>query len=92
MKRKEEIQQATPKNKFDNFHSQVSYEFGFEQGAEWADNHPNLTWEDFAFIRLAFDATEANINLGSLKIQKMTKDYYQEVLKCFKDFKERKEK
>ena len=43
-----------------------------------------LTWEDFALIRLAFDATEANINLGGLKISPMTKEYYEEVLKLFK--------
>ena len=37
MTRKEEIEIAIPKNKFGDFHSQVSYEFGFQQGAEWAD-------------------------------------------------------
>lgn len=37
MTRKEEREQAVQKNKFGNFHSQVAYEFGFQQGAEWAD-------------------------------------------------------
>ena len=40
IKRKEEIEQAIPKNKFGDFHKQVAYEFGFQQGAEWADEHP----------------------------------------------------
>lgn len=64
----------------------------FLEGYHQAEKDLELTWEDFALIRLAFDATEANINLGSLKISKMTKEYYQEVLKRFKDYKERKEK
>ena len=37
MTRKEEIEQAISKNKFADFHKQVAYEFGFQQGAEWAD-------------------------------------------------------
>lgn len=37
MTRKEEIEITIPKNKFGDFHSQVAYEFGFQQGAEWAD-------------------------------------------------------
>lgn len=32
----EEIKQATPKEKFNDFHKQVAYEFGFEQGVQWA--------------------------------------------------------
>ena len=37
MTRKEEIEQAKRRNKFANFDRQVAYEFGFQQGAEWAD-------------------------------------------------------
>lgn len=44
-----------------------------------------LTWKDLALIRLAFDATEDNINHGCLKISPMTKEYYEEVLKRFKE-------
>lgn len=46
-----------------------------------------LTWKDLSLIRLAFDATEDNINHGCLKISPMTKEYYQEVLKLFKEMK-----
>ena len=37
MARREEIQQAIQTDMFETFHKQVAYEFGFEQGAEWAD-------------------------------------------------------
>ena len=63
-----------------------------QTGLEEAEKDNELTWEDLVLIRLAFDATEANINLGSLKISPMTKEYYQEVLRLFKDYKERKRK
>ena len=56
-------------------------------GYRQAEKDLELTWEDLALIRLAFDAIEANINLGSLKISPMTKEYYQEVLKRFKNLK-----
>ena len=62
------------------------------KGYEQAEKDLELTWEDMAFIRLAFDAIEANIHLGAIKIQPMTKEYYQEILKRFKDFKERKQR
>ena len=63
---------------------------GFVKGYHQAEKDLELTWKDFALIHLAIDAIEANINLGRLKISKMTKEYYQEVLKRFN--KERKEK
>lgn len=59
----------------------------FIEGYHQAEKDNELTWKDLALIRLAFDATESNINHGSLKISKMTKEYYQEVLKRFKDLK-----
>lgn len=64
----------------------------YARGYRKAEKDLELTWKELALIRLAFDATEADINLGNLKISPMTKEYYQEVLKRFKDFKERKEK
>ena len=54
-----------------------------------AEKDLELTWKDVSFIRLAFDAIEANIYLGAIKVQPMTKEYYQEVLKRFN--KERKQ-
>lgn len=59
------------------------------QGYHQAEKDLELTWKDLALIRLAFDATEDNINHGCLKISPMTKEYYEEVLKRFN--KERKE-
>lgn len=67
-------------------HPQYIRDF-FIEGYQQAEKDNELTWEDLALIRLAFDATESNINHGSLKISKMTKEYYQEVLKRFKDLK-----
>ncbi len=58
-------------------------------GYKQAEKDLELTWEDMAFIRVAFDALEANIHLGAIKIQPMTKEYYQEVLKRFKERKEK---
>ena len=57
----------------------------FIEGYHQAEKDLELTWKDFVLIRLAFDTTEANINLGSLKISPMTKEYYEEVLKRFKE-------
>lgn len=68
-----------------NCSSKESFLFGYHQ----AEKDLELTWKDLALIRLAFDATEDNINHGCLKISKMTKEYYEEVLKRFN--KERKE-
>lgn len=58
-----------------------------KHGYNQAEKDKELTWEDLALIRLAFDATEDNIDHGCLKICKMTKEYYQEVLKRFKNLK-----
>ena len=60
-------------------------EVAYYEGYNQAEKDLELTWEDMAFIRLAFDALEANIHLGAIKIQPMTKEYYQEVLKLFKE-------
>lgn len=61
MTRKEEIiQTARQKEKEVGFSQFVheakgvnsAYGIGFLEGAEWADNHPNLTWEDIRKICL----------------------------------------
>ena len=61
MTRKEEIiQVARQKEKEVGFTQIVkdakgvnsAYGIGFLEGAEWADNHPNLTWEDIRKICL----------------------------------------
>ena len=70
----------------DSKEGQLIY-YAYGHGYHQAEKDLELTWKDFVLIRLAFDATEANINLGSLKISPMTKEYYEEVLKLFKDSK-----
>lgn len=74
-----------------NRYPTMAEKYAFIDGYEQAEKDLALTWEDFALIRLVFDAIEASIHLGSIKIQPMTKEYYKEVLKQFKDFKERKQ-
>ena len=64
---------------------QVAYVKGYHQ----AEKDNELTWEDMVLFRTLFDATDANIRSGSIKIQPMTKEYYQEVLERYN--KERKE-
>ena len=68
-----------------NCSSREAFLYGYRQ----AERDLELTWEDMAFIRVAFDALEANIHLWAIKIQPMTKEYYQEVLKRFKERKEK---
>lgn len=70
-------------SRFDGYDMMSAYEEGYHQ----AEKDLELTWEDMSFIRLAFDATEANIHLGNIKVNPMTKEYYQEVLKRFKELK-----
>ena len=59
----------------------------FIDGYHQAEKDLDLTWKDMSFIRLVFDAIESNINLGILKISPMTKEYYQEALKQYKEIK-----
>ena len=73
--------------KRDGYDENLRERKGFVKGYHQAEKDNELTWKDLALIRLAFDATESNINHGSLNISKMTKEYYQEVLKRFKDLK-----
>ena len=92
MKRaKEEALKAYPPQSIVANYDTINRRDAFEYGYLKAEKDNELTWKDFALIRLAFDAIEANIRLGAIKISPMTKEYYEEVLKRFKDFKERKE-
>ena len=58
------------------------YELGYHQ----AEKGNKLTWEDIVEINKLL------IDLGMMFPVKSTPDYYDEVLKRFKNFKERKEK
>lgn len=64
-------------------------EEAYFEGYHEAEKDLELTWEDVVLFRTLFDATDANIRSGSIKIQPMTKEYYQEVLERYN--KERKE-
>ena len=88
---KEEALKAYPPQSIAANYDTIDRRDAFEYGYLKAEKDFELSWEDLALMRLAFDATEDNINHGCLKISKMTKEYYQEVLKRFKNFKERKE-
>lgn len=73
--------------KSQNRYPTLAEELAFIEGYQQAEKDLELTWKDMSFIRLAFDATEANIHLGNIKVNPMTKEYYQEVLKRFKELK-----
>lgn len=42
-----------------------------------------LTWEDVMLFRLLFDTADANQALGALKVQPMTREYYEFILQEF---------
>ena len=86
---KEEALKAYPPQSIAANYDTINRRDAFEYGYLKAEKDLELTWKDLALIRLAFDATEDNINHGCLKISPMTKEYYEEVLKRFN--KERKE-
>lgn len=67
-----------------NRYPTMAEKYALIDGYEQAEKDNELTWEDFALIRLVFDAIEAKIHLGAIKIPQMTKEYYQEVLRRFK--------
>ena len=61
MTRKEQIIQAAKRAENEDGFAQIvkdargvnsAYGIGFLEGAEWADNHPNLTWKDIRKICL----------------------------------------
>lgn len=58
----------------------------YVEGYHQAEKDLRLTWEDIVEI------DKLLIDLGMMFPVKSTPDYYDEVLKRFKDFKERKEK
>ena len=80
----EEALKAYPPQSIAANYDTINRRDAFEYGYLKAEKDLELTWKDLALIRLAFDATEDNINHGCLKISKMTKEYYEEVLKRFK--------
>ena len=83
----EEALKAYPPKSIAANYDTINRRDAFEYGYLKAEKDLELTWKDLALIRLAFDATEDNINQGCLKISPMTKEYYQEVLKLFKEMK-----
>ena len=84
---KEEALKAYPPQSIAANYDTINRRDAFEYGYLKAEKDLELTWKDLSLIRLAFDATEDNINHGCLKISSMTKEYYQEVLKLFKEMK-----
>lgn len=80
----EESLKAYPPQSIAANYDTINRRDAFEYGYLKAEKDLELTWKDLALIRLAFDATEDNINHGCLKISPMTKEYYEEVLKRFK--------
>ena len=65
---------------------------GFSIGYHQAENDLELTWEDMRELYIIFAEVDTEIELCKTDIQAGTLGYYKEVLKRFKDFKERKEK
>ena len=64
----------------------------FKAGAGWMVNqHLELTWKDVVLFRTIFDAMDSKAEHGTLEVQPMTKDYYEEVLKRFLEKKRTKQ-
>ncbi len=64
-----------------------SYQEGYEDGYHQAEKDLELTWEDIERIddiSIRLDGTEESKEMSN-------KEFYQEVLKRFKDFRERKQ-
>ena len=53
-----------------------AYGIGFLEGAEWADNHPNLTWEDVRKICLIAESVHKFYGFW-------TQSVYEEILDRF---------
>ena len=64
----------------------------FVEGYHQAEKDNELTWEDMRELHIIFAEIDVDIDFFKTNIKKETLGYYQEVLKRFKDFKERKEK
>ena len=67
---------------------QVAYIKGYHQ----AEKDLELSWEDMRKLYIIFAEVDTEIELCKTDIKAETIGYYQEILKRFKDFKERKEK
>ena len=64
----------------------------YQQGYEQAEKDLELGWEDMRELYIIFAEVDTEIELCKTDIKAETIGYYEEVLKRFKDFKERKEK
>jgi hypothetical protein len=62
------------------------------EGYHQAEKDSELTWEDMRELYIIFAEVDTEIELNMTNITAETLGYYQEVLKRFKDFKERKKK
>ena len=72
----------------------ISLGQAFMKGAEWADEHQaekdlELTWENIRELYIIFAEVDTEIELCKTDIKAETLGYYQEVLKRFKEMKEK---
>jgi hypothetical protein len=66
---------------------------GYKEGYQQAEKDLELTWEDMRELYVIFTEVDAEIELCKAdNITAETIGYYEEVLKRFKDYKERREK
>jgi len=76
-------------SRFDGYDMMSAYEEGYHQ----AEKDLELSWEDMRKLYIIFAEVDVEIELCKADdIKSETIGYFQEVLKRFKDFKERKEK
>ena len=76
-------------SRFDGYDMMSAYEEGYHQ----AEKDLELSWEDMRKLYIIFAEVDVEIELCKADdIKSETLGYFQEVLKRFKDFKERKEK
>jgi hypothetical protein len=61
------------------------------EGYHQAEKDLELTWADMLELYIIFAEVDTEIELCKTDIQAETLGYYEEVLKRFKDFKERKD-
>jgi len=58
---------------------------GFLDGYEQAEKDLALTWRDMVILRALFDAIDTHQSMGALKVQPMTKEYYEFLLKQYNE-------
>ena len=68
-------------------HERNAKRVGFQQGYEQAEKDLELTWEDINDIKLLTDQVECDYEEIDKKLY--TKDFYEEVLKRFKEIKQK---